>query len=162
MATFRKKRSRKYKRRNTRRNRRSKKSLVGGAEEYKYPEKPKFSLPFGPNDLIQAIRQIISNEGSNEQYTIATNFIRNMRSNIVLYTTRFKATLNNNIDDKREQETIISSFEPRLINVKAELDQLYKETSFRDEASIIKEARKIGIDYYTAMLETLMNIFDIH
>ena len=30
MATFRKKRSRKYKRRNTRRNRRSKKSLVGG------------------------------------------------------------------------------------------------------------------------------------
>jgi hypothetical protein len=159
MATFRKKRSRKYKRRNTRRNRRSKKSLVGGAEEYKYPEKPIISRP---NDLIQAIRQIISNEGSNEQYNIATNFIRNMRSNIVLYTTRFKATLNNNIDDKREQETIISSFEPRLINVKAELDQLYKETSFRDEASIIKEARKIGIDYYTAMLETLTNIFDIH
>jgi hypothetical protein len=160
MATFRKKRSRKYKRRNTRRNRRSKKSLVGGAEEkYKYPEKPIISRP---NDLIQAIRQIISNEGSNEQYTTATNFIRNMRSNIVTYTTRFKTTLNNNIDDKREQETIISSFEPRLINVKAKLDQLYKETSFRDEASIIKEARKIGIDYYTAMLETLTNIFDIH
>jgi hypothetical protein len=43
MATFRKKRSRKYKRRNTRRNRRSKKSLVGGVqEEYKRPEEPKF------------------------------------------------------------------------------------------------------------------------
>jgi hypothetical protein len=164
MATFRKKRSRKYKRRNTRRNRRSKKSLVGGAEEYKYPEKPKFSLPFGPNDLIQAIRQIISNGGSNEQYTIATNFIRNMRSNIVLYTTRFKATLNNNItiDDKREKETFISSFDSALQNVTAKLDQLNIETSFRDEASIIEDARKIGIDYYTAMLETLTNIFDIH
>jgi hypothetical protein len=134
-------------------------------EEYKHPEEPKISLFFGPKDLIQAIRQIISNRGSNEQYTRATNFIRNMKANIVIYTGQFKKTLNNNIDDKREQETIISSFETRLINVKAKLDQLYKEAVLIgniSSSSIIEDARKIGIDYYTAMLETLMNIFDIH
>jgi hypothetical protein len=173
MATFRKKRSRKYKRRNTRRNtrrnRRSKKSLVGGVqeevqEEYKDPEEPKISLFFGPKDLIQAITQIISNGGSNEQHFRATNFIRNMKANIVIYTGQFKETLNNNIiiDDKREKETFISSFDSALQNVTAKLDQLYEETSFRDEASIIEEARKLGIDYYNAMLTSLRNIFNIY
>ena len=172
MATFRKKRSRKYKRRNTRRNRRSKKSLVGGVqeevqEEYKDPEEPKISLFFGPKDLIQAITQIISNGGSNEQHFRATNFIRNMKANIVIYTGQFKETLNNNIkiDDKREKKTFISSFDSALQNVTAKLDQLYLKTtpegklSTEEESAIIEEARKLGIDYYTEMLTSLRNIF---
>lgn len=172
MATFRKKRSRKYKRRNTRRNRRSKKSLVGGVqeeyqEEYTRPEEPKISLFFGPKNLIQAITKIISNRGSNEQYFRATNFIRNMKANIVIYTGQFKETLNNNIpiNDKSEKETFISSNMPDLQNVKAKLDQLYKEAVLKgnlstyQESSIIEEAREIGIAYYTAMLETLNEYF---
>jgi hypothetical protein len=171
MATFRKKRSRKYKRRNTRRNRRSKKSLVGGVqEEYKNPEEPEISLFFSPKDLIQAITKIISNRGSNEQYFRATNFIRNMKANIVIYTGQFKKTLNNNIrsGDERDKAALISSFEPHLKIVKTNLDQLYKSTilngnlSPKDEAFIIEEAREIGIDYYTAMLTSLRDIFDIH
>jgi hypothetical protein len=173
MATFRKKRSRKYKRRNTRRNRRSKKSLVGGAhEEFKFPEVQKIT---GPQDLIQAIKEIIYNRGSNEQYPKATDFIHNMKKNIDMYTVQFKDTLNNNItiDDKRDKEAFISYFEPHLQNVKAKLDQLYKKASSiskdnpspeedEEESSIIEEARILGIEYYTAMWNLLKTIFDKH
>jgi hypothetical protein len=93
-----------------------------------------------------------------------------MKANIVIYTGQFKATLNNNIkiDDERDKEALISSFEPRLKIVKANLDQLYKETtregklSTGEELAIIEEARKFGIDYYTEMLTSLKNIFDIY
>ena len=139
-------------------------------EEYTRPKEPEISLVFGPTDLIQAIKKIISNRGSNEQYFRATNFIRNMKANIVIYTGQFKTTLNNNIkiDDKRGKETLISSFDPHLKIVKANLEQLYLKTtperklSTEEESAIIEEARKLGIDYYEAMLSSLRNIFGIY
>ena len=170
MASFRKKRSRKYKRRNTRRNRRSKKSLIGGAEEEF--ELPKEEIITDPKDLIQAIKDIIYNRGSNEQYSEATKFIINMRKNIRWYTAQFIYTLNNNkpIVNAIDKTTVISSFKFKSYfkEVDAELNQLLEKTisegkpSLDEESSIIEKAREIGKLYYIDMLESLRKFYDEH
>jgi ribosomal protein S2 len=168
MATFRKKRSRKYKRRNTRRNRRSKKSLVGGAEEeFKLP---KVQIITDPKDLIQAIKDIIYNRGSNEQYSEATKFISNMRINISWYTAQFIYTLNNNktIVIAIDKTTVISSLKSYFKEVDGKLNQLLEKTiskgklTLDEESSIIEEAREIGMLYYIDMLESLRKFYDEH
>ena len=68
MATFRKKRSRQYKRRNTRRNRRGKKSLVGGVDVRRFfglgPSKPPTSEPLhtsepvSPHMIVQDVQDV--------------------------------------------------------------------------------------------------------
>jgi hypothetical protein len=67
MATFRKKRSRQYRRRNTRRNRRSKKSLVGGVKWFPFPIKWGKKEQSPPLDTSEAARVAAEDKARDEE-----------------------------------------------------------------------------------------------
>jgi hypothetical protein len=150
MATFRKKRSRKYKRRNTRRNRRSKKSLVGGGIRNLYgfiPSKPLPTLPSNPAppsepDSPHMIVQEVEDVGQAPLVTTTTKTIDtpSVNSRITNLTDDIYRTLKGiqtdnykqNNDNKLHSLMMIKKFLEILEGIKLSLSKSYDKDNHQE------------------------------
>ena len=171
MATFRKKRSRQYKRRNTRRNRRSKKSLLSGGTWFRLG--PRSSKPAPLSEPAPSIKpDPLSNTagspmtvGDDPLATITTSNIPTVNASIRNFTDGIYNALEqigNNIKNNKDKLNIlmiIKNHLESLENIKNNLEKYYP-TIASELYSLFQEYedRILSIIFINTHEETLRNI----